>query len=96
MANPYVIAGKCLDHGPQCGECIMYCPTEAIQGGVDYAYIDPRYCIECGACIDICRDGVIFVTEPVYVQGRKRQLLPMSKSDIIALNSRLAKEHSPS
>lgn len=93
MTHPYVIAGKCLDNGPQCGECVMYCPTEAIHGGEHYAYIDPVYCIECGACIDICKDGVIAVTEPVYVQGRRRRLLPLSKADIIALNARLAQEH---
>ncbi len=93
MAGTYVIAGKCLDQGPQCGECIMYCPTEAIHGGEGYAYVDPEYCIECGACMDICRDGAIAVTEPVFVQGRLRKLLPMSKKDIIERNAELAKRH---
>ena len=93
MTTTYVIAGKCLEMGPQCDKCVMYCPTEAIHGGENYAYIDPDYCIECGACMDICKEGVIIATEPIFVQGHWRTFLPMKKEEIVQRNVELAEKH---
>lgn len=38
-----------------CGLCPRYCPTDAIQGERRQLHrIDPRLCIECGACGRVC------------------------------------------
>ena len=86
----YVISEPCLTHGPACTLCRAVCPTEAIQGGSGYAYVDEVYCIDCGACLQVCPDGVIYTTEPVYSRGRILPMLSHAKRYVTTLNHALA------
>jgi ferredoxin--NADP+ reductase len=57
----YVIAGDCCSDA----SCVAVCPMNSIHpspGSVDFGttdglFIDPRTCIDCGACADICPVG---------------------------------------
>lgn len=43
-----------------CGLCPRYCPTGAITGQLRQLYIiDPRLCIDCGACGRACAFGTV-------------------------------------
>ena len=58
----YVIAAPCIDH--QDRACIESCPVDCItfEPGADRkAYIDPGGCIECGACVNECPQGAIYL-----------------------------------
>ena len=49
---PYVIAGPastCMDRS-----CIEECPVDCIYEGDRKLYINPRECIDCGACEPVC------------------------------------------
>ncbi|MFI5712136.1 FAD-dependent oxidoreductase [Kribbella sp. NPDC051620] len=51
----YVIAGDCCSDA----SCVAVCPMNSIHpsGGLDGLFIDPRTCIDCGACADVCPVG---------------------------------------
>ncbi|WBQ07230.1 FAD-dependent oxidoreductase [Kribbella sp. CA-293567] len=57
----YVIAGDCCSDA----SCVAVCPMNSIHpspgeagfGTTDGLFIDPRTCIDCGACADICPVG---------------------------------------
>ncbi len=42
-----------------CGECIRYCPAEAIALDQGKAKIDPDLCIGCAECVAVCRFGAV-------------------------------------
>lgn len=46
---------KCIG----CGQCVNYCPQEAISIVNKKALIDPNLCIDCGRCINACPQGAI-------------------------------------
>ncbi|MEU4394477.1 FAD-dependent oxidoreductase [Kribbella sp. NPDC023855] len=46
----YVIAGDCCSDA----SCVAVCPMNSIHPSADGLFIDPRTCIDCGACADIC------------------------------------------
>lgn len=46
----YVIAGDCCSDA----SCVAVCPMNSIHSSVDGFVIDPRTCIDCGACADVC------------------------------------------
>lgn len=46
---------KCIG----CGQCINYCPQQAISIVNKKALIDLNLCIECGSCINICPQEAI-------------------------------------
>jgi formate hydrogenlyase subunit 6/NADH:ubiquinone oxidoreductase subunit I len=64
---PFVIAAPCVaDYS-----CVEDCPVDFISpkpADADFAnaeqlFIDPRRCIECGACVDVCPVGAIYSAE---------------------------------
>lgn len=64
---PFVIAAPCIaDYS-----CVEVCPVDCIsprpeEGGFEdceQLYIDPRRCIECGVCADVCPVLAIYSAE---------------------------------
>jgi NAD-dependent dihydropyrimidine dehydrogenase PreA subunit len=49
---PYFIAGDCLDVLDK--SCTEECPVDCIYEGERKMYINPRECIDCGACEPVC------------------------------------------
>jgi NAD-dependent dihydropyrimidine dehydrogenase PreA subunit len=49
---PYVIAGPCIDVMDK--SCIEECPVDCIYEGDRKLYINPKECIDCGACEPVC------------------------------------------
>ncbi len=49
---PYVIAGNCLDVMDT--SCVEECPVDCIYEGARKLYINPKECIDCGACEPVC------------------------------------------
>lgn len=49
---PYVIAGPCIDIMDK--SCIEECPVDCIYEGERKLYINPKECIDCGACEPVC------------------------------------------
>jgi uncharacterized Fe-S center protein len=55
--SPKINKKRCIG----CGECVEYCPQEAISTEEEKAAIDPERCIGCGECIIICPNSAINV-----------------------------------
>ena len=56
-AKPRIKRKKCTG----CGECVRWCPRDAIRLEDGRASIDPERCIGCGECLAVCRfDAVGF------------------------------------
>ncbi|HWC78674.1 MAG TPA: ferredoxin [Pseudonocardiaceae bacterium] len=49
---PFFIAGDCLDVLDR--SCTEECPVDCIYQGERKMYINPRECIDCGACEPVC------------------------------------------
>ena len=49
---PFFVAGNCLDVLDR--SCIEECPVDCIYEGDRKMYINPRECIDCGACEPVC------------------------------------------
>jgi NAD-dependent dihydropyrimidine dehydrogenase PreA subunit len=49
---PYVIAGPCIDVNDKA--CMDECPVDCIYEGERKSYINPKECIDCGACEPVC------------------------------------------
>jgi NAD-dependent dihydropyrimidine dehydrogenase PreA subunit len=49
---PYVIASPCIDVLDR--SCVEECPVDCIYEGDRKAYINPKECIDCGACEPVC------------------------------------------
>ncbi len=49
---PYVIAAPCIDVTDK--SCIEECPVDCIYEGDRKLYINPKECIDCGACEPVC------------------------------------------
>ena len=49
---PYVITSKCIDVSDQ--SCVEECPVDCIYVGDRKLYINPKECIDCGACEPVC------------------------------------------
>ena len=49
---PYVIASPCIDIMDQA--CVEECPVDCIYEGERKLYINPKECIDCGACEPVC------------------------------------------
>jgi NAD-dependent dihydropyrimidine dehydrogenase PreA subunit len=49
---PFFITGDCLDVLDK--SCIEECPVDCIYEGGRKMYIQPRECIDCGACEPVC------------------------------------------
>lgn len=50
-AKPKIIPEVCT----KCGQCVIWCPAEALSMGTDSAVIDSGKCIGCGECLAVCR-----------------------------------------
>ena len=55
---PYVIASPCIDVNDKA--CVDECPVDCIYEGERKSYINPRECIDCGACEPVCPVEAIF------------------------------------
>ena len=55
---PYFIAAPCIDVMDK--SCIEECPVDCIYEGDRKLYINPRECIDCGACEPVCPETAIF------------------------------------
>ena len=49
---PYVIASPCIDTMDR--SCVEECPVDCIYEGARKLYINPKECIDCGACEPVC------------------------------------------
>src|SRR4051794_41261177 len=49
---PYVIGAACIDVTDK--SCIEECPVDCIYEGDRKLYINPKECIDCGACEPVC------------------------------------------
>ncbi|CAN5609086.1 ferredoxin family protein [soil metagenome] len=49
---PYVIASACIDVNDK--SCVEECPVDCIYEGDRKSYINPKECIDCGACEPVC------------------------------------------
>jgi NAD-dependent dihydropyrimidine dehydrogenase PreA subunit len=49
---PYVIGGPCIDVLDR--SCVEECPVDCIYEGSRKTYINPKECIDCGACEPVC------------------------------------------
>ena len=49
---PYVIGAECI--GETDMSCVEECPVDCIYEGDTKLYINPRECIDCGACEPAC------------------------------------------
>ena len=55
-SKPLIKKKKCT----ACGECIRWCPADAIEFKEGKAEIDPGLCIGCAECLAVCRfDAVV-------------------------------------
>jgi NAD-dependent dihydropyrimidine dehydrogenase PreA subunit len=54
---PFFIAGNCLDVLDK--SCVEECPVDCIYEGARKMYINPRECIDCGACEPVCPESAI-------------------------------------
>jgi NAD-dependent dihydropyrimidine dehydrogenase PreA subunit len=49
---PYAIGGPCVDVTDR--SCLEECPVDCIYEGDRKLYINPKECIDCGACEPVC------------------------------------------
>jgi NAD-dependent dihydropyrimidine dehydrogenase PreA subunit len=49
---PYVIGAECIDTTDM--SCVEECPVDCIYEGDRKLYINPKECIDCGACEPVC------------------------------------------
>ena len=68
---PYVIGGACVDVMDKA--CTEECPVDCIYVGDRKLYIQPRECIDCGACEPVC---------PVEAIAQDRMLEPEDEQHI--------------
>ena len=65
---PYVIASPCIDVNDKA--CVEECPVDCIYEGNRKSYINPKECIDCGACEPVC--PVEAITQDRRVPQRRR------------------------
>jgi ferredoxin/flavodoxin---NADP+ reductase len=90
----YVIAGDCCSDA----SCVAVCPMNSIHpspgepgfGTTDGLFIDPRTCIDCGACADICPVGAAKPADqatPVEVELNRSHFASEPALDALDLDS---------
>ena len=73
---PYVIAAPCIDVTDK--SCVEECPVDCIYEGDRKLYINPKECIDCGACEPACpveaisQDRRVPLEFEAFVQDNKR------------------------
>jgi NAD-dependent dihydropyrimidine dehydrogenase PreA subunit len=58
---PFFIADACADIKDM--SCVDECPVDCIYEGDRKLYIQPKECIDCGACEPVCPVEAIYVTD---------------------------------
>lgn len=57
-----------------CGDCVRYCPAQAItQGGKDLRF-DYDRCIRCYCCIEVCPHGALRAEEPLLGKAFRKMI----------------------
>jgi len=71
--RPMVINGRCVG----CGECVSYCPAEAVTSGNPMVVFDYDRCIRCYCCVEICPHGALHAadTRPGKMMKRLSRIL---------------------
>jgi NAD-dependent dihydropyrimidine dehydrogenase PreA subunit len=73
---PYVIASPCIDVTDK--SCIEECPVDCIYEGGRKLYINPKECIDCGACEPVCpveaisQDRRVAAEDEDFVEDNRR------------------------
>lgn len=68
-ARPSIKASKCT----ACGECVRWCPQDAISLVEGHAVIDDLRCIGCGECLAVCRfDAVKYNWKETYTNLQEK------------------------
>jgi NAD-dependent dihydropyrimidine dehydrogenase PreA subunit len=80
---PYVIGAACIDVTDK--SCIEECPVDCIYEGDRKLYINPKECIDCGACEPVC---------PVEAISQDRRV-PADETEFVADNARFFFEPLP-
>ncbi|MFG2076134.1 ferredoxin [Nonomuraea maritima] len=80
---PYVIAAPCIDVMDK--SCVEECPVDCIYEGERKLYINPKECIDCGACEPAC---------PVEAISQDRRTAP-EHTDFVEDNRRFFVEVLP-
>ena len=71
---PYVIASPCIDTMDR--SCVEECPVDCIYEGERKLYINPKECIDCGACEPACPVSAIF--EESAVPGDQQEYIKIN------------------
>ncbi len=73
---PYVIGHACVD--VMDNSCVEECPVDCIYEGDRKLYINPKECIDCGACEPVCpveaisQDRRMPEEDEAYVEDNRR------------------------
>jgi NAD-dependent dihydropyrimidine dehydrogenase PreA subunit len=68
---PYVIADPCIDVMDKA--CTEECPVDCIYEGDRKLYINPKECIDCGACEPVC--PVEAITQDRHVKAGSEEFV---------------------
>lgn len=74
----FVVNGDC--HACRFTDCVAVCPVDCFHADADMLYIDPKRCIDCGACVPECP------VEAIYSEGT----LPADQAEWLAINAERA------
>lgn len=55
VSHPEIMERKCI----KCGNCLKWCPVDAIEMHENAAYINDDKCIGCGECVAVCRPDAV-------------------------------------
>jgi len=71
--RPMVRNGRCV----RCGECVSYCPAEAVTMGDPTVIFDYDRCIRCYCCVELCPHGALHAadTRPGRIMKRLSRVL---------------------
>ena len=89
---PYVIASACIDVNDKA--CVDECPVDCIYEGDRKSYINPKECIDCGACEPVC--PVEAITQDRRVADERRAVRRGQRarsSTMVLAGSRRAARH---
>ena len=64
----YIICQPCI--GTKDRSCVDACPVGCIHEGKDQLFIDPRACVDCGACVAACPVSAIYAQRNVPSEWR--------------------------
>ncbi len=59
---PFIVNKKIEDNCTNCGECVQFCPTEALfySGDLSKIFFQSGKCVNCDICNDICKEKAMF------------------------------------